>query len=1748
MSETRIAHFESKRNIAFKRLSDARVCARQCKTDPNVLPRFETWCSRIESLMESFTEAHIAIISEMKCAKVDQDKIDLETSHQEQADDIYSEILETQRELCPPKETKVALPQPQSIITNQESKSFSKLPPIKLPSFSGELKDFPGYIDLFNTLVHQRTDLSNVEKFQYLSASLTGEPVNTIRAFPISEANYTNAYQALVKKYDDKRYLSFVCWEQIINLKPMTSESVQQLRHLLDTFSENISMLRSIGLPTKDWDFILFHSLLTKLDKVSRDAFELSFKGIVFPKFKDLESFLQERCAALERSARSSTASVTPVNQINNKPNINQPKQVRAQQAKPAPTMLLAETSISCILCKDNHALYRCPTFLAKTPQERSKTAKQHKLCLNCLRSNHSTDKCVSDHSCKKCGRRHNSLLHFASKGSNQNEQMDQQSVTKNQASMLTTSTSEENVVTPVTSLSNTSSSDSKSSFVMLATAEVEVKDSRGSYQKVRVLIDPGSQSHIITNTCVNRLGLIRYKANTPMSGIGETPTQSNSKVFLEIRPLGKPEPVFTTEALILNKICGDMPTHAVKADQFKHLSNIKLADEQYHKPRPIDILIGGEIFPQILIPGKIEGGDRAATAINTIFGYVLMGKTTSSYQSSGTTPVSINHVSMDSDLDIAIQKFWELDNIPESNKSSLSAEDIRCEEIYQKTHQRDADGRYIVRLPFREDHEPSFDNSYSIALRRFYQLEKRLVQNPKLHQEYQEHVMEYLSSGQMEAIPPDECQSLTAYYIPHHAVVKPDRKLRVVYDASTKDKKGVSLNDTLLTGPKLQANISDILLRFRLHSVVFTADVRQMYRRIIITKDHTDYQRIVFRSSPDQTIQEYRLNRVTFGVSSAPFLAIRTMLQLAQDEQHAFPIAAEVLRKDLYVDDVVTGAPDTHQASVIKQQLVDIMKAAGFELRKWSSNHEAVLQDIPEEHKAVPDVTFDSDSNFVKVLGLAWNSKQDIFNYQVHQIPRECTKRSMLSELARVYDPIGLLTPLTFRAKHLIQRLWLLGTSWDQPVPEDIKEIWTRYMHQLPNLAHLHIPRRITRDDAVSYQIHGFCDASEAGYAGAVYLRSSNQNHHHTVALISAKSRVAPTKRRSLPRLELCGASMLADLMHHIINIYSSVIKIDSIHAWSDSMIVLAWIKSNSTSFKAFVGNRISNIQRKIPEATWKHVPGKQNPADCASRGKNPEDLINHDLWWTGPEWLSQDSNQWPNEPISTSSITCEDDPEIACEQRRTVLNTTIINLEPLEQLINKYSSLRKIQRIVAYCRRFVDALRKNKRVGHFTEQELHEALMVLVKHTQRSEFSEDIKNIQSGRMLSKPMRKLNAFIDDQQVFRVGGRLARSDLEFQAKHPALLPRKHRLTKLIIQCVHNENFHPGLQTLQYLLLQNFWILSPRRVITSVISNCYRCFRIKPTVLQPKMADLPKARITQIKAFQSVGCDYAGPFNITVQRYRGARTMKAYLCLFVCFATKALHLELASDLSSEAFLAALRRFIARRGRCNTIHCDCGTNFKGAQTLLADLMRSACETERIEFKFNPPGAPHFGGIWEAGVKSVKTHLYRVIGTQTLTYEELNTLLTQVESILNSRPLCPISSDPNDLSVLTPGHFLTLAPLTTVPSPDYTNTSMNRLTRWQLLQRMHQDFWSRWHNEYLTTLSQRLKWTKSSQAVTVDQLVIIKDELTHPLRWRFGRIIELFPGRDGIPRSATIRTAQGIMKRPLVKLCPIPNGCNY
>jgi len=396
--------------------------------------------------------------------------------------------------------------------------------------------------------------------------------------------------------------------------------------------------------------------------------------------------------------------------------------------------------------------------------------------------------------------------------------------------------------------------------------------------------------------------------------------------------------------------------------------------------------------------------------------------------------------------------------------------------------------------------------------------------------------------------------------------------------------------------------------------------------------------------------------------------------------------------------------------------------------------------------------------------------------------------------------------------------------------------------------------------------------------------------------------------------------------------------------------------------------------------------------------------------------------------------------------------------------------------------------------------------------------------------------------FLDDHGVLRVGVRLKHAILSHDERHPMIAPPASWLTRLLVESCHRRALHGGMQ-----------LTLCRTVVKQILHRCVPCTRWRAAVPQPLMGNLPRGRVSPGRPFLRTGVDYAGPINLRTTKGRGHRAYKGFIAVFVCLCTRAVHLEAASDYSSEAFLAAFRRFTARRGLCTNMYSDCGTNFVGADRELRDLFRAASPDGRsiahtassngVRWHFNPPAAPHFGGLWEAAVKSTKHHLRRVIGETKLTYEELSTFLAQVEACLNSRPLQALTDDPEDFSALTPGHFLVGAPLLAVPEPALTETKENTLSRWQPLQKMRDHFWQRWSREYLHGLTSRPKWLRTEAVPDIGCLCLIRSELTPPTRWPLARIIKLHPGDDGVVRVVTIRTSTSEFVRPLTKIVLLP-----
>lgn len=563
-----------------------------------------------------------------------------------------------------------------------------------------------------------------------------------------------------------------------------------------------------------------------------------------------------------------------------------------------------------------------------------------------------------------------------------------------------------------------------------------------------------------------------------------------------------------------------------------------------------------------------------------------------------------------------------------------------------------------------------------------------------------------------------------------------------------------------------------------------------------------------------------------------------------------------------------------------------------------------------------------------------------------------------------------------------------------------------------------------------------------------------------------------------------------------------------------------------------------------------WRHVPTESNPADVASRGINANDLLAYDLWWHGPNWLLSPSSNWPNLQVKLDKIDLE---------RRFLQSLNVVMSDTT--FFQIYSNIHKLIRICAICLRFRNNCKKSNRlVGELTVQEIQLARIALCKVAQMQSFPADALSIQNSKLLANnsKLKNLDPFLDEHGLLRVGGRINKANLNFENKHPIILGSKHPLTTLIILSEHYKQLHAGCQTLLATLRQHYWILNGRNAVRSVLRKCIVCFRVNPKVMVKKMASLPSDRVLENRPFMIVGVDFAGPFQIKNSKLRNRTIIKAYLCVYICFTTKAVHLEVVSDLSTESFLKCFKRFISRRGICKKIYSDNGKNFVGASNELKKMYKNLellfqdrvvtnffLENE-IEWKFIPPHSPHRGGLWEAAVKRAKLHTVRMVGKLVLTFEDLQTIFTQIEAILNSRPLMPLTNDVNDLSALTPGHFLVGHSLNLIPDTDFTKIPENRLKQFDVLKSTIQSFWKRWSGEYLQNLQLRTKWKNEDDQLKQGTLVILSDENLPPLFWKLGRIVELYPSSDGICRTAKLLTLNGETTRAVQKLAVLPLDC--
>ena len=1616
------------------------------------------------------------------------------------------------------------------------------LPRINIPVFSGGYKDWTSFQNLFESAIHSKSKsaLSDVQKFYHLKSLLAGDAAQLIQHIPVSDKAYSTAWSRLKDRFDRPKYIINEFIETFMSLPSTTVENASTLRSISDQANEVLRGLDAVGNDGRDcW---LIFILLSKLDGETKSRWIHETRDTEDPTMADFLAFMDQRCEELELCQLKPTALA--------KGKVDSTK----LRGNPTKCLVSINNSPQCPKCKLNdHFIYKCPHFINLNPNERRNFVKRSALCFNCLRPGHGVNTCSSKGKCRECQKQHHSMLHLPLNGSShattsgviptlqQQQVMPQMQVSAPEPKTLHLgaqygqwSTADGAHSTSMTSHVMQPPHNPSKEFCM-PTALVHVQNSHGQLVQCRALLDTGSKLSYMTESCAQRLGLPRLPSKIVVNGISSVQAETTRGCCLVTVHSQCGVHSIKSQLHVLSSITSLLPVRSFINKIEHQFSGLQLADPGYNVSSPVDILFGVEHVWDIFTFERKFDNQGNTIALSSIFGWVV---TCADLQQSSSKAVSLV---ASVDVDRCLRQFWEMEEA--DHVTGLDADDAFVESHFMKTHNRAADGKYVVELPFKTPN-PQFGNTLAGAKSRFLAVERRLQKNESLRLQYTKFMRDYEALGHMKLLSKEEIarDDGRVFYLPHHPVI--GDKLRVVFDGSFEDSDGVALNSTLHIGPKIQRDLVAVCLRFRLHKFVFSADIVKMFRQIWVSDEHQDYQRVVWRLGPSEPLQHFKLTTVTYGTASAPYLSIRVLNQLAKDYHSEFPWASKVVLEDFYVDDVLTGAPSEAELACLQESLVKLLSYAGLELRKWVSNSSRICDD--EQEHALPCGTND---DIKKVLGIFWNPAKDVLGFKVALSDNVlATKRQVLSDVSRLFDPMGLLAPVVVQFKILLREIWTMDLDWDEELPPEILSLWTKYRNDLHNIQGIHL-NRLVHCGAETIELHGFSDASIQAYSAAVYARFVDETGVTHTSLLAAKTRVAPIKQQSLPRLELCGALLLSRLLTRVVESLSS--HSTTIHAWCDSTIVLSWLSQPPIKLKTFEGNRTSKILDKIPRSAWNHVSSKDNPADCASRGMPASTLQQFQLWWKGPDWLLDPLSVFP------SAQTNFDDPDAHSGFKRSAVSmvATVEDYNPIDFLIHRCSRWTKIIRVVAYMIKFKNVtLLKSSKSSGVTFNELQLAKSVLIQHAQH-EFATERRELS----LQKPLNvrssilKLNPFLDQQGVLRVGGRICNSLLQSDVQHPIILPKSSRITTLILEDLHMRNLHPGVSALFVIARQQFWIVGARNMIRALTHKCMKCFRQRQLTTSQLMSDLPSVRVRQAFPFENSGCDYAGPFTVKLYKGRNAKKSKAYICLFVCLVTSAIHLELAIDLSTECFLAALRRFISRRGKCRQIYSDNGRNFVGASKELRD-MHSTIMTQRrneilaaslaedgIEWIYIPPLAPHWGGIWESAVRSVKLHLKRVVANTELTFDQMNTLLTQVEAVVNSRPL-GVAPD-TDCEYLSPAHFLIGRPYTMVPEGDLVHTNPNRLDYWQHVQNLFQGFWKRWHSEYLTSLQQRPKWNIRQDNLKQDEVVVIKEKNIPPSKWLLARIIATYPGPDGNIRVVRLKTKTGEFTRPITAVVRLP-----
>ena len=1052
--------------------------------------------------------------------------------------------------------------------------------------------------------------------------------------------------------------------------------------------------------------------------------------------------------------------------------------------------------------------------------------------------------------------------------------------------------------------------------------------------------------------------------------------------------------------------------------------------------------------------------------------------------------------------LDKLIDDYFKLENLGVLETRRKNIPSRRAEQILENTTKKIGQ-TWEVGLLWKSDEMPEI-NSKVTARKRLFSLEKKLDREPEFAALYYKEMERLFESGYAKKVEPDAKQKKT-WYLPHFGVqnVNKPGKVRLVFDAAARTE-GVSLNDLLEAGPNLLESLIGVLLRFRQYAYAAISDMKDMYLRINVIERDRGAQRFLYRGS-DRSREPDECENLTliFGSISSPATAIYVKNKNAKKFAGItrLALAARSIKENTYMDDFLYSGKSVLEVKQMVKDVSFINGEANFIMHGWASNEDQIVEEVRDKNKLGKEKQATLCNKEERVLGIYWDQKTDLFSFNVglNKIRQDLmegevkpTKREVFSTAMSVYDPLGILSPFTMQTKILIQDIWRSGISWDSKIRDEEFEKWVRWLKNLKQIKNCKVPRCFMTPEAdpLLTQLHIFCDASLQAFAAVAYLRVVQQDGTIRLSLVMAKTRVAPVKPMTVPRLEL-QAALLAVRMAKVIEAEMDIVVVERTF-WSDSTTVLQWIRSDPRKKQMFVANRLGEIIESSRISEWRWVPSKMNPADDATRSSN-EVLKGTDRWCIGPDFLKQPRETWPKQ----KALDKENVHQInELEKRKECVSVVCIReiqVPICVRLCGWEGLIRWIERIKRKTEKWVKRARckveekeqKGKKVkeGGKEGTEVFNAAKFWYREIQYACFEKEVRALKKGESIPKGSKiiGLNLYLDREGLLRARGRTRRFKGYKFENQPIVLDACHFATQLLIAQYHRKFYHANNETIVNELRQKFYIVGLRTRLRWFAKKCIICRLRRGKPQNPPMADLPLCRLAYgLRAFTHTGLDYFGPMMVKI----GRRREKRWGALFTCMTTRAVHLEIAATLTASSTIMAIQRLAARRGLPAFIYSDNGSNFtradkelrEAAETIDIDKQHEFARSRQIRWTFNPPDAPHMGGAWERLVRSVKIALKHTLKETAPAEETLWTLLVEIEHMINSRPLTHVSTDPSDEEALTPNHFLIGSSSGYLRLEKYELETINSRKQFEVVQKMANTFWKRWIREYLPTLLPR------------------------------------------------------------------------